>query len=119
MPKSTSSTSGKSAVSGTTENFSFGSGRTYASAAEYARETRTFAILEIVRENGGGFEGKDRWLLTVKAEGRDPEYLGLGCNPKRDDELAKAQTHLAGGGTITNKRLRLSGGAYYLVDGDR
>lgn len=73
-------------------------------------------MLVIARETGRGYDGKDRWAITVKAADRDCEILTLGCNLKRDEELAKAQTHLEAGGTITNKRLRLSGNAYYLAD---
>jgi hypothetical protein len=75
-----------------------------------------FEVLAIGRETGRGFDGKDRWAVTVKAADRQCEILTLGCNPKRDEELAKAQAHLERGGTITNKRLRLSGSAYYLAD---
>jgi hypothetical protein len=117
MKRNTQSTRGKSGVSETAESFSFGSGRSYADANEYASKGLSFDILAIAREVGRGYEaGSDRWALTVKAADRDCEILTLGCNPKRDDELAKAQAHLGRGGTITNKRLRLSGGAYYLAD---
>ena len=100
-------------------NFSFGSGDSYADNSEYASKNLTFDVLAIVRETGRGFDGKDRWSLSVKATDRDCEILTLGCNPKRDEELAAAQAHLARGGTIVNKRLRRSGSAYYLADGDR
>lgn len=112
------STRGNGGVSETSENFSFGSGLSYADNADYASKGLTFDILAIERERGRGFDGKDRWSLSVKAGDRDCEILTLGCNPKRDEELAKAQAHLAAGGAITNKRLRLSDGAYYLMDGD-
>ncbi len=72
----------------TAENFSFGSGRAYADNAEYASKGLTFDVLAIAREAGRGYDGKDRWALTVKAADRDREILTLGCNPKRDEELA-------------------------------
>jgi hypothetical protein len=119
MKRNTQSTRGKTGASETSANFSFGSGRSYADAAEYASKGLTFDVLAIARETGRGFEpGKDRWALTVKATDRDCEILTLGCNPGRDEELAGAQAHLERGGAITNKRLRLSGGAYYLADAD-
>ncbi len=118
-PNKPKSTRGNVGVSETSENFSFGSGRSYADAAEYASKGLTFDILAIVRETGRGYDGKDRWTITVKATNRECEILTLGCNPKRDKELAAAQAHLARGGTIVNKRLRRSGTAYYLADGDR
>jgi hypothetical protein len=118
-PNRPKSTRGKDSLSETSTNFSFGSGRAYGDAAEYASKGLSFDVLAIERETGRGYEpGSDRWALTVKAADRDCEILTLGCNPKRDEELAKAQAHLERGGTIINKRLRLSGGAYYLADAD-
>jgi hypothetical protein len=120
MKRNTQSTRGKTGVSETVENFSFGSGHSFADNAEYASKNLLFDVLAIVRETGRGYEpGKDRWALTVKVADRECEILTLGCNPKRDEELAAAQAHLARGGTIANKRLRRSGNAYYLTDGDR
>ncbi len=120
MKRNTQSTRGKTGVSETVENFSFGSGHSYADNDEYAAKNLTFDVLAIVRETGRGYEpGKDRWAITVKAADRDCEILTLGCNPKRDEELAAAQAHLARGGSIVNKRLHRSGSAFYLRDGDR
>jgi len=99
------------------EPFSFGSGPTYANADEYASKALTFDILAIAFEAGRGFEGRDRWALTVKQQDRDPEILTPGSNPKRDEQLRGAQAHLEGGGSLKGKRLRCSGNAYYLVDG--
>jgi len=118
-PSKAKSTSGNGSLLETGENFSFGSGRLYADNAEYARESLAFDVLEIVREAGRGYDGKDRWAITVKAADRECEILTLGCNPKRDGELSAAREHLARGGAISNKRLRRSGDAYYLTDGGR
>jgi hypothetical protein len=118
-PNKPQSTGGNSGVSETSTNFSFGSGRAYGDNVEYSTKNLTFDILEITREPGRGFDGTDRWSLTVKAADRDSEILTLGCNPKRDEELGAAQAHLARGGTIVNKRLHRSGTAFYLRDGDR
>ena len=85
----------------------------------YANLGITFDILAIVLEPGRGYEGRDRWAITVKAIDRDEQTLSLGSNPGRDEELRAAQDHLKNGGTITNKRLRLKDGAYYINDGDR
>jgi hypothetical protein len=86
---------------------------------EYASKGIIFDILAIAFEQGRGYDGKDRWLITVKAADREREILSLGSNPKRDEELHAAQVHLERGGTITNKRLRLTGNAYYFSDADR
>lgn len=96
------------------ENFSFGSNETYAKAADYARERTAFDVLAVAFEPKRGYEGRDRWALTVQPAGRDPEILTLGSNEKRDQELRGAQEHLKRGGLIKKKRLRLSRGAYYL-----
>ena len=61
----------------------------------------TFDVLAIVREPGRGYDSQDRWALTVKAADRNAEILTLGCNPKRDEELAAAQAYLARGGTMS------------------
>lgn len=117
-PNKPNSTNGNGGAEETSTNFSFGSGRSFADNAEYAEKGLAFDVLAIERETGRGFDGKDRWALTVKAADRDCEILTLGCNPKRDEELAKAQAHLERGGSITDKRLRLSDKAYYLADAD-
>jgi hypothetical protein len=149
LTKTSDSTHGNSTVSETIEKFSFGSGNAYLDNAELASKGLRFDILEIKFDPGQGyqnqdrwlisikfpegepgllslgsnpgrgFDGKDRWALSVKAAGRDCAILTLGCNPKRDEELAAAQAHLDRGGTIANKRLRRSGNAYYLADGER
>ena len=99
-------------------NFSFGSGRTYADNSEFASKGFQFDVLAVAFEPGRGYDGKDRWLMTVKPADREPELLSLGSNPKRDEQLKAARAHLEGGGTIKNVRLRRSGNAYYLTDGD-
>lgn len=113
------STKGNGGAPETSANFSFGSGRSFASNEEYADERLTFDVLAIAYEPGRGYEGRDRWAVSVKVADREPEILSLGSNPGRDEELRAAQAHLQRGGAITNKRLRRSGNAYYFADGDR
>lgn len=119
MKRNTRSTRRDADVSDTVENFSFGSGRSYGDNEEYASKNLAFDILAISFETGRGYDGKDRWAVTVKAADRDSEVLSLGSNPKRDEQLRAAQPHLEGGGSITNVRLRRSGNAYYFTDGTR
>ena len=114
----TNTTKSTRGISGET-NFSFGTGTAYGDVAEYISENRTFDVLAITFEPGRGYEGRDRWALAVKAADRESETLTLGSNPARDEQLRAAQAHLEAGGTIQHKRLRNSGNAYYLVDGDR
>ena len=79
----------------------------------------TFDILAIAFEAGRGYEGKDRWALTVKAADRESEILTLGSNPKRDEQLRKRKrTSTAAARSITSGSV-MSGNAYYLMDGDR
>ncbi|HMF28452.1 MAG TPA: hypothetical protein VKE42_06750 [Candidatus Cybelea sp.] len=100
------------------DGFSFGSSHSYGDNSEFASKNLRFEILAIAHEPGRGIDAKDRWAITVKVADREAEVLTLGCNPKRDEELRAAQAHLARGGTITNKRLRLSGSAYYFTDAE-
>lgn len=100
-------------------SFSFGNGKPYADNEEYASNGLLFDILEIAFERGKGYEGRDRWALTVNCAGREAEILTLGSNPKRDEQLREAQAHLKRGGALKNVRLRQSGNAYYLADASR
>ena len=108
-----------SQTSGHNDEFSFGSGRVYADNAEYASKNIPFDILAIEFEPGRGYEGQDRWAVTVKAPDHGREVLVLGSNPGRDEELKRAQAHLERGGPLTNRRLRRFDKAYYFTDGDR
>jgi hypothetical protein len=119
MKRALDSTTGKPTIKETSTNFSFGSSQTYADNSEYASKGLRFDVLAVAFEAGRGFEGQDRWLITVKPADREPELLSLGSNPKRDEQLRQAQAHLERGGTITNVRLRQSGKAYYFTDGAR
>src|ERR1700694_6007427 len=109
MKNSTLKRPRKSRTSNRDEMFSFGAGKPYANNDEFAERGLLFDILSIEFEPGKGFEGRDRWALTVEAKGREPELMTLGSNPKRDEELGRAQAHLKHGGTLKNKRLRRSG----------
>lgn len=101
------------------ESFSFGQRPRYADGAAYARDGTLFDILDLAFEPGRGFEGRDRWALTVRAKGKESEILTLGSNEKRDEELRAAQAHLKRVGIIKGVRLVRSGSAYYLRSVDR
>ena len=113
------STRGNSSSAETAENFSFGSGSVYGDVADYVSENRTFDVLAITFETGRGYEGRDRWALTVKVGGSRTRD----SHPRLESQPRRAAAFRAGsprrGGTIKNKRLRMSGNAYYLVDADR
>ena len=98
------------------ELFSFGSGLPFVDKAEYTEKDLSFDISAIQYEEGRGYDGQDRWAITVKVEGRDPEILTLGSNEKRDKQLRDALAYLQLGRAITNVRLRKSGNTYYLVN---
>lgn len=95
------------------DGFSFGSGPRYADKAQYAEKKLLFTILAIAFEPGRGYEGADRWAVTVQVEGRESEIITLESNPKRDEELHTAQSHLKRKGPIKGVRLVRSGNAYY------
>src|ERR1700684_1174040 len=102
MKNSTSKRSRKSRASNQDETFSFGSGKPYASNDEYAAKGLLFEILSIEFEPGKGYDGRNRGALAVKVKDREPELMTLGSNPKRDQELQRAQAHLTRGGTLKN-----------------
>lgn len=119
MTTKSDSTHGNSTVSETVEKFSFGSGHAYADNSEFASKGLRFEILEIKFDPGGGYEGHDRWLVTVKVADREAEQLSLSSNPGRDQQLRDAQAYLGRGGKIENVRLRQCGKAYYFTESDR
>ena len=94
--------------------FSFGSTGSFADNDEFVSKDLAFDVLAIAYEPGRGFEGRDRWAVTVKVADREPEILSLGSNPGRDEEL-RAHKRTSNGGAIVNKRLRRSGNAYYFA----
>lgn len=118
-PNKATSTRGNDGLAENSENFTFGSGHSYGDNSEYASKGLAFDILAIEFETGRGYDGQNRWLVTVKPADRDSEKLSLTSNPGRDEQLRAAQAHLQRGDTIKNVRLRLSGKAYYFTDGDR
>ena len=116
MQEDTQTESVRSQTASQNDEFSFGSGRVYAKNTEYASKNIRFDILAVEFEPGRGYEGEDRWAVTVKAADRGCEILTLGSNPGRDEDLRKAQAHLGRGGSITNRRLSLSDKAYYFTN---
>jgi hypothetical protein len=94
MKRNSQSTRGNSSVSETVEKFSFGSGHAFADNAEFASKGLRFDIVEIKFEPGRGYEGHDRWLVTVKVADREPEQLSLGSNPGRDQQLRTLRSML-------------------------
>ncbi len=102
-----------------TETFSFGSGTAYVKPEEIARTGLPFDISSIEFQPNRGFEGRDRWALSIQRPDHDPEILTLGSNPGRDAQLKEAQAFLERGGSLRNIRLALRGNTYYLNDGDR
>jgi hypothetical protein len=96
------------------EAFSFSSATSFADKDEISSKNLVFTIGSIVLEQGRGFEGGDRWAITVSIDGRPNEIITLGCNEKRDNELRTAKAHLEKHGPIRNVRLKKSGNTYYL-----
>lgn len=118
MKQQTAKTPVKPRAGSKEDTFTFGPSTSYANSDEYATKGFLFDILAIAFEPGRGYEGRDRWAITVKVQDRDPEILTLGSNPKRDEQLREAQAYLERSDAIKNVRLRRSGNAYYF-SGDR
>jgi hypothetical protein len=101
-----------------TESFSFSTGAPYADKSEYIDKALSFAVTAVEREPGAGFEGDDRWAVTVEAEdGRGAELLTFSCNEKRDQQLIAARDYIARKGPILATRLKKVGKAFYLDNG--
>lgn len=100
--------------------FTFGSGTIYADKSEYIEKDLVFTIVSIQHEAGRGFDGDDRWAVSVvPADGRIAEIITFSCNAKRDEQLQAAKAHIKEHGPIKDVRLRKSGNAYYLENGLR
>lgn len=97
------------------EEFSFSNAVPYADKSEYISKELTFSVVAIEFEPERGYEGADRWAVTVESEdGRGREIVTFGSNEKRDEQMRKAQAYLARHGSIRGVHLRKSGNAYYL-----
>jgi hypothetical protein len=97
-----------------TAEFSFSSGAQYADKDEFVAEGLVFSITAIEFQEGAGYEGADRWAITVSPEGGRPdEIITLQSNDNRDAELRAAADHIAKHGAIANTKLVKSGKAYY------
>jgi hypothetical protein len=95
-------------------DFSFSIGILYADKDECVSKNRIFTIHRINFEQNAGFDGGDRWAVTVSYDdGRESEIITLGSNDRRDAELRAAAVHIERHGPIPNARLVRFGKAYY------
>lgn len=94
--------------------FSFSSASMYADKDEYLAKNVIFTIKVIEFEESAGYEGTDRWAISVAPDdGRPDEIITLQANDKRDAELQAAADHITKHGPIANTKLVKSGKAYY------
>lgn len=101
-------------TSSNTTEFSFSTGALYADKDEYTSKNLIFTINAIEFQEKRGFEGADRWAVTVSFDdGRPHEIVTLQSNDERDAELRAAATHIENHGPIPNTVLVKSGKAYY------
>lgn len=99
--------------------FSFSSGAVYADLDEYLAKGLIFTIRSIAFEPNAGYEGADRWAITIAPDdGRPDEIITLQSNAKRDAELKAAAAHIAKHGPMPNIKLVKSGKAYYFRKAD-
>jgi hypothetical protein len=94
--------------------FSFSSVTLYADKDEYLAKGIGFAVKAIEFQEQAGFEGGDRWAITVcPTDGRPDEIITLQSNAKRDAQLQAAKEHITKRGPISDVRLVKSGKAFY------
>jgi hypothetical protein len=100
--------------------FSFSSGGdAYADLDEYIAKGLVFTIKDAAFQPQAGYEGANRWAITVSPDdGRPDEIITLQSNEKRDAELKAAAAHIAKHGPISNTKLVKSGKAYYFRKAD-
>jgi hypothetical protein len=95
--------------------FSFSSAPLYADKDEYVAKKLAFTIKSIEFQKGAGFEGADRFAITVSVnDGRPDEIITLQANEKRDQQLQGAKAHLEAHGSIHNVQLVKRGKTFYL-----
>ncbi len=74
-------------------DFSFSTVPLYADKDEYVAKKLVFTIKAIEYQEHGGFEGADRWAITVTARRWPPdEIITLQSNEKRDQQLQAAKS---------------------------
>jgi hypothetical protein len=95
----------------------FAGGAPYADKDEYLSKALVFVIVTIEFEEGRGYEGADRWAVTVETgDGRGREIITLGANKRRNEQMRAARDHIAKRGPICGVCLKRSGRAYYLAN---
>jgi hypothetical protein len=86
----------------------------YANKAAYAHDRRTFTITALEYQPQAGYNGVDRWAVTViLADKRTVEIITLPANDKRNSQLRTAQAQIERYGRFANLRLVRAGSAYY------
>ena len=98
---------------GVNTTFTFDLNSQFANNDEYASKGLVFDIVAISYEPGKGYEGSDRWALSVKPKDREVETMTLGSNLRRDEQLRAVQAFIDRQGSVTNVRLEKSRNAYY------
>ena len=94
--------------------FSFSGGPLWAEKDEYIAKGLSFSMNQVEHQPKAGFEGADRWAITVSVDdGRPDEIITLQSNEGRDAELKAAAAHIAKHGPIHNVKLVKRGKAYY------
>jgi hypothetical protein len=94
--------------------FSFSSGALYGDKDEYVAKGLIFTIKAVAFQPTAGYDGADRWAVTVSPDdGRPDEIITLQSNQNRDAELKAAAAHITKHGQIRNTKLVKSSKAYY------
>lgn len=100
----------------TGSNFDFSEAPKFADKDSYVSTSTLFSVNAIELQKGRGYEGGDRWAISISADGRPDEIITLGSNAKRDAVMRSAQSFLKQHTVIPSVMLRKSGKAYYLVN---
>ena len=90
----------------------------YASKDEHIDKGLLFDIHGVEFQRGQGFEGADRWLLTIETHYPNGkivnEIMSFGPNQKRDEQMSAAIVYIKKNGPVEHCRLAKSGNAQYI-----
>lgn len=118
MTKPTVTPSKSSVPNYVSDNPFAGAPELYASKDEHIDKGLLFDIKNVEFQRAAGYEGADRWLLTIDTiypNGMTVnEIMSFGVNEKRDEQMRAAIVYIKKNGPVKSCRLAKSGNAMYI-----
>ena len=118
MTKQTATPSKNTTPPFVSDNPFAGAPELYASKDEHIDKGLLFDIHGVEFQREQGFEGADRWLLTIETHYPNGkivnEIMSFGPNQKRDEQMSAAIVYIKKNGPVEHCRLAKSGNAQYI-----